>query len=127
MPAIEQVLWSWLGSQCVVAGLGAAPSGRVGSGGLQGFPHFAGQSLVSAFADHGIKGLLNGFTLGNFGKDESGDGLSFSHGFRVGVEALASCPRILHHAPPWSTQLSNGSTQLRCRLAARPVDRRRQR
>jgi hypothetical protein len=25
------------------------------------------------------------------------------HGSRVGVEALASCPHILHHGPPLST------------------------
>ena len=48
------------------------------------------------------------------------------HVSRVGVEALASCPQILHHAPPWWVVVSNGSTQWRCHQAERQAATRHQ-
>ena len=135
-----------MGSQCVVAGLGAAPAGRVG--GSDDSPALLDQRAVAVagianemLAHAGFVPSLLVVAVAPAGDDDvlsvgRGEGCALlelgvfkgeGHGSQVGVEAFASCPHILHHAQPWSTQVSNGSTQLRCRLAARLAGMQRQR
>ncbi len=77
--------------------------------GLRLISRFEDQHVLSGSALGADLGLASqhgaSHVVGAVGAAEGGN----SHGSWVGVEALASCPRILHHAPPSST--------LRCRIA----------
>lgn len=57
--------------------------------------------------------------------DDEGE-VAGGHVSRCGVEALASCPQILHYAQPWWVVISNGSTQWRYRQAVHQAAMQRQ-
>lgn len=110
------------------AGLGAAPAGRVASGVdgndlklcFQFGTANACNALLSEFKGsaeaqnlaveaNGVGVIACSGALGNLAVGKSdGQGALGSHGSRVGVEALASCPHILHHQPPCATLDSQG-------------------
>jgi hypothetical protein len=63
-----------LGSQCVVARLGAALAGRVGLGGLQGFPNVASDALSGASTANQIQGLRSVQAFADKATDQNQDG-----------------------------------------------------
>ena len=117
--------------------MGAALAGRVGLGGdwddLQHGPHFRagnacdaflGQGQGAAEAKHlavkangvGISALGAAFGNGAVGQGD-GDG---GHESRVGVEAFASCPFILHPSYPLSTLVFYNLQQIKAHPVLHP-------
>jgi hypothetical protein len=94
-------------------GLGAAPGGPRGSGG----EHVSEEVAVVGGAVDGGVCVVDGVAL--LAGDGDGDavcggeeggvavGGGVGHGSRFGVEALASCPLIIHRMPPSSTVCSH--------------------